>query len=270
LIEDLIRNELDAVLSRPRHGRRPMDADGADVATGAAGHRHGNRTRTLMGTFGKTEIAVPRARLTTSDGETTDWKSQALRAYHRRTLAADALIASSYLAGTNTRRVRRALAALFGGAVGKDTVSRVWRKVKSVSFLAQTLEDLLSAIRVGVEQPRDARLERIKHTAARPAAPRLEARSRHPRGDRLRIKPQRAGGLRDCQALAIMAVVDLAERLVIDHGDHAALVVSTAEPMGWAIETSCNAGPTRRPWRQYPGWHDRHAWTRATFTAPRK
>ena len=47
-----------------------------------------------------------------------------------RTLAADALIASSYLAGTNTRRVRRALAALFGGTVGKDTVSRTWRKVK--------------------------------------------------------------------------------------------------------------------------------------------
>ena len=34
------------------------------------------------------------------------------------------------VAGTNTRRVRRALAALFGGAAGKDTVSRVWRKVK--------------------------------------------------------------------------------------------------------------------------------------------
>ena len=44
---------------------------------------------------------------------------------------ADALIAGAYLAGTNTRRVRRALAAVFGGAVGKDTVSRVWRKVKS-------------------------------------------------------------------------------------------------------------------------------------------
>jgi transposase-like protein len=41
------------------------------------------------------------------------------------------LIASTYLAGTNTRRVRRALKALFGGAVGKDTVSRVWRKVKA-------------------------------------------------------------------------------------------------------------------------------------------
>jgi putative transposase len=53
-----------------------------------------------------------------------------LPAYQRRTKQADALIAGAYLAGTNTRRVRRALAALFGGAVGKDTVSRVWRKVK--------------------------------------------------------------------------------------------------------------------------------------------
>jgi putative transposase len=41
------------------------------------------------------------------------------------------LIACTYLAGTNARRVRRALKALFGGAVGKDTVSRVWRKVKA-------------------------------------------------------------------------------------------------------------------------------------------
>jgi putative transposase len=83
-----------------------------------------------MGTFGKADIAVPRARLNASDGKTTEWKSQALRAYQRRTLAADALIAGTYLAGTNTRRVRRALSALFGGAVSKDTVSRVWRKVK--------------------------------------------------------------------------------------------------------------------------------------------
>ena len=51
-------------------------------------------------------------------------------AYQRRTKRADALIAGAYLSGTNTRRMRRALAALFGGAVGKDTVSRVWRKVK--------------------------------------------------------------------------------------------------------------------------------------------
>jgi len=41
------------------------------------------------------------------------------------------VIAATYLAGTNTRRVRRALTALFGGAVSKDTVSRTWRKVKT-------------------------------------------------------------------------------------------------------------------------------------------
>jgi putative transposase len=40
------------------------------------------------------------------------------------------LIAGAYLAGTNTRRVRRALNAVFAGPVGKDVVSRVWRKVK--------------------------------------------------------------------------------------------------------------------------------------------
>jgi len=55
----------------------------------------------------------------------------AFRAYQGRTLAADALIAGSYLAGTDTRRVRRALSTLFAGERGKDTVSRVWRKVKS-------------------------------------------------------------------------------------------------------------------------------------------
>jgi transposase-like protein len=128
-IEELIRSELDAALARPRYGRSQTagNAAKADVT----GHRHGSRTRSLTGTFGPIEIAVPRARLATSEGKTTEWKSGALRAYQRRTLAADALIASSYLAGTNTRRVRRALAALFGGTVGKDTVSRTWRKVKS-------------------------------------------------------------------------------------------------------------------------------------------
>jgi putative transposase len=129
-IEEMIREELDAVLARPRYGRRsPSGDDGA--AGGACGHRHGSRKRTLLGSFGKTEIAVPRARLAKPGGGTTEWHSAVLRRYQRRTLAADALIASTYLAGTNTRRVRRALATLFDGAVSKDTVSRVWRKVKS-------------------------------------------------------------------------------------------------------------------------------------------
>jgi putative transposase len=126
-IEELIENELEAALARPRYGRLAADAA---AEPGVAGHRHGRRQRTLTGTFGKTEIAVPRARLQAADGRTTEWQSSALRAYQRRTLAADALIAGTYLSGTNTRRVRRALQALFGGSVSKDTVSRTWRKVK--------------------------------------------------------------------------------------------------------------------------------------------
>ena len=129
-IDELIRQELDDALARPRYGRQPKDAGGESAAR-VVGHRHGSRTRSLTGTFGKIDITVPRARLETGEGKTTEWKSQALRTYQRRTLVADAVIAGAYLAGTNTRRVRRALGALFGGAVCKDTVSRVWRKVKS-------------------------------------------------------------------------------------------------------------------------------------------
>jgi putative transposase len=131
LIQTMIESELEAVLSRSRYARRPKaDPANADDTGSVTGHRHGHRSRSLLGTFGRVEIAVPRARLDTTDGKTMEWNSQVLRAYQRRTLAADALIASTYLSGTNTRRVRRALKALFGGAVSKDTVSRVWRKVK--------------------------------------------------------------------------------------------------------------------------------------------
>jgi transposase-like protein len=128
----MFEGELDEVLSRARYARRAKPPRGETQAVaGITGHRHGHRSRALLGTFGRVEIKMPRARLNSEDGKTKEWSSQALRAYQRRTLAADALIAGCYLAGTNTRRVRRALRALFGGAVGKDTVSRVWRKVKS-------------------------------------------------------------------------------------------------------------------------------------------
>jgi len=84
-----------------------------------------------MGTFGAVTVRLPRARLATPEGGTQEWRNASIPAYQRLTRRAEALIAGAYLSGTNTRRVRRALAALFGGAVGKDVVSRVWRKVKS-------------------------------------------------------------------------------------------------------------------------------------------
>ena len=119
-IEALLESELEAALNRGRYER-----------TGSLqGHRHGHRDRQILGTFGPTTVSVPRARLVEADGTTREWRNRTLPAYKRLTKQAEALIAGTYLAGTNTRRVRRALGALFGGAVGKDTVSRAWRKVQ--------------------------------------------------------------------------------------------------------------------------------------------
>jgi transposase-like protein len=120
-IEALFDEELAAYLGRIRYGR----GGGA-----RQGYRHGRRERELVGTFGPATVSVPRARIESEDGRTTEWRSKALPRYQRLTKRAEALIAAVYLAGTNTRRVKRALFGLFQGAVGKDVVSRAWRKVK--------------------------------------------------------------------------------------------------------------------------------------------
>src|SRR4029077_3512903 len=140
-IETLLEEELAGALSRPRYGRRERSQDVAPPPV--IGVRHGRRERGLTGTFGRTKISVPRARLSGADGRTSEWKSVSLRAYQRRTKAADALIAGAYLSGTNTRRVRRALNAVFAGPVSKDVVSRTWRKVKGdwAAWSARSLVD---------------------------------------------------------------------------------------------------------------------------------
>src|ERR1700747_57766 len=96
LMEAMIEDELE--IARPRYGRRSGLPVGDDVGAPIAGHRHGRRIRSLTGTFGRTEIAVPRARIFGADDKTTEWKSKVVRAYQRRTRAADALIASAYQA----------------------------------------------------------------------------------------------------------------------------------------------------------------------------
>jgi len=121
-IEELIGQELDAALGRGRYER--------DAET-PKGYRNGTRERQLLGSFGPVQLNVPRARMTAEGGGTQEWRSAALPRYARMTRQVEALIAGAYLSGTNTRRVKRALVALFGGAVGKDVVSRTWRKVRT-------------------------------------------------------------------------------------------------------------------------------------------
>ncbi len=121
-IEELLEQELTQALGRSRHERAAAEPNG---------YRNGTRERRLLGSFGPVQISVPRARMTTEGGGTQEWRSAALPRYARMTRQVEALIAGAYLSGTNTRRVKRALAALFAGAVGKDVVSRTWRKVRT-------------------------------------------------------------------------------------------------------------------------------------------
>jgi putative transposase len=135
-IEELAAEELNDALGRTRYqrpgspGLTPASA-GPEAARTAAGYRHGRRERQLLGSFGPVTISVPRARLDNADGTTREWRSRVLPRYARMTKQVEALIAGAYLSGANTRRVRRALGALFKGAVSKDTVSRTWRKVQT-------------------------------------------------------------------------------------------------------------------------------------------
>jgi transposase-like protein len=131
-IEAVFEEELEAFLGRCRYDRGTAKPKG---------YRHGHRERQLTGTFGTETISVPRARAVDEAGKTTEWRSKALPRYQRLTKKAEALIASVYLAGTNTRRVKRALYGLFQGAVSKDVVSRAWRKVK-VDWDAWVARDL--------------------------------------------------------------------------------------------------------------------------------
>jgi hypothetical protein len=58
--------------------RYPADPEN-NGGRSTAGHRHGHRSRSLLGTFGRVEVAVPRARLDTAEGKTTEWKSTRCR-----------------------------------------------------------------------------------------------------------------------------------------------------------------------------------------------
>ena len=119
-LQEPIEQEVTEALGRLQHGR----------TEGTTGYRHGHRPRTVIRSFGRVELSMPRARVRGEDGRNREFHSALLPRYKRLTGSASALIAAAYLAGVNTRRVRVALGKLFGGAVSKDTVSRAWRRVQ--------------------------------------------------------------------------------------------------------------------------------------------
>src|SRR5438045_8432168 len=107
LIQTMIESELEAVLLRPRYARRPKADPENYGACGVAGHRHGHRSRSLLGTFGGVAVAVRRARLDTYEGKSRGWKSKALGACQRRAEQVEQRIVGAEFVGGHRRVDRR-------------------------------------------------------------------------------------------------------------------------------------------------------------------
>ena len=117
LIDAIVEEELEAALGA---------AASARVGPARQGYRHGTRERTLTTSLGPTTFAMPRARVMTSEGTTGEWRSELVPRYQRRSERVDEAILGVYLSGTNSRRIKGALAPLLrGGPLSKDAVSRL-------------------------------------------------------------------------------------------------------------------------------------------------
>jgi transposase-like protein len=117
LIDAIVEEELEAALGA---------APSARVGLARQGYRHGTRERTLTTSLGPTTFAMPRARVRTLPGTPAEWRSELVPRYQRRSERVDEAILGVYLSGTNTRRIKGALAPLLrGGPLSKDAVSRL-------------------------------------------------------------------------------------------------------------------------------------------------
>jgi transposase-like protein len=92
IIEACLGEEVDAALGAGSYER----------TDGRRGYRHGHKpSRTVVTSFGVTEVSQPRARIKTVKGY-EEFEGQLLGRYERRTKDVDAAILSCYLAGANT------------------------------------------------------------------------------------------------------------------------------------------------------------------------
>jgi transposase-like protein len=122
-IEWLVNEELETALGARKSAR---------VGEQRQGYRHGVRARTLTTSVGPAPFTMPRARLARADGTTQEWQSQVIPRYQRRTARVDAALVGVYLTGTNTRRLKGALAPLLrGGPLGKDAISRLVGRLRT-------------------------------------------------------------------------------------------------------------------------------------------
>jgi putative transposase len=123
VVETLLIEELSAYLETNRYER----------CDERRGYRHGSERRRVTTEYGPMEMLVPRGRVLGPDGTTTEFQSTVLPKYSRRTERVDEAILGCYLAGANSRRVKKALAPLLGEAnLSKSAISRVVGRIKQM------------------------------------------------------------------------------------------------------------------------------------------
>jgi putative transposase len=78
-------------------------------------------------------VNVPRGRVRQADGRTSEFRSEVLPRYARRTREIDEAILGTYLAGANSRRIRGALSPLLGEKhLSRSSVSRIVARLKQL------------------------------------------------------------------------------------------------------------------------------------------
>ena len=133
-IEATVEEELAEMLGGDRYER----------VEGRRGYRNGSQERTVTTSMGERTLRLPRARIIEENGTAREFRSELLPRYARRTREIDEAILGVYLAGANSRRIRKALEPMLGSAnVSKSAVSRIVGRLKAV-FEAWSHRDLTS------------------------------------------------------------------------------------------------------------------------------
>jgi transposase-like protein len=211
LIEEVLQEEVTGTIGGGRSAR----------SRERRGYRHGSRPRVLTLTAGTVAITVPRARLQHPDGSWTEWQSGLLPRYRRLSRAAEAAVVATYLAGSNTRRIKAALAPLLGaGPLSKSAVSRVVQRLQGASDAWRT-RDLQATPMPYVYL--DAVYPRVRCAGRVAVMPVLVALGISPAGDKVLLALQSSGA--ETGAAWAELVTDLAGRglpapqLVISDGN---------------------------------------------------
>jgi len=121
-VESVLEEELAQALGTGRYERSEE----------RRGYRNGHNPRRITTELGPQTLEVPRGRIVEDDGRTREFQSQVVPRYARRTRKVDEAILGAYLAGANTRRIRKALEPLLGSEhLSKSAVSRVAARLKA-------------------------------------------------------------------------------------------------------------------------------------------